>query len=192
MSGGQRLGDSGWNVIFALSHQKINIVYPYMYAYYIFNKITPPPGQAEATLLCYLGNKAIYTNRGRCHRRRSWWLAPLIFHLILYICFYDLPANRNTQLESRSVMVDCAIGDAASCTFVPCPTPANFSFVFVLAVLVGWLLFKGVIAPRDSHYLQFWLFTSFSVVFFLLPFYALLMYCLGSGMKCCEGGDTIP
>lgn len=33
----------------------------------------------------------------------AWWLAPLIFHLILYICFYDLPANRNTQRESRWV-----------------------------------------------------------------------------------------
>lgn len=124
------------------------------------------------TLLYYSSNKTIYTNRGRCHQH-SWWLAPLIFHLILYICFYDLPANRNTQRESRSVMVDCAISSAgAGCREtkrewaisqpqnIPSFTSACWWFSLQGAPLLA------LTAPRDSHYLQFWLFTCF-------PFYAL-------------------
>lgn len=147
--------------------------------------------RGNRTLLYYSSNKTIYTNRGRCHQH-SWWLAPLIFHLILYICFYDLPANRNTQRESRSVMVDCAIScgkesrageserewekeqraTAAMCTFDP-PNHKNHSLIYVCLLVVfpargppAPVPPPATSAPRDSHYLQFWLFTCF-------PFYAL-------------------
>lgn len=109
--------------------------------------------RGNRTLLYYSSNKTIYTNRGRCHQH-SWWLAPLIFHLILYICFYDLPANRNTQRESRSVMVDCAISSAgAGCRERPreserereiekATSPNHKTFPH-LRLLVGGFLCKG-------------------------------------------------